>query len=169
LFVSHDLTETANETITFDDGIAYLPWRNAEFVYSSIRPFFDSDTYALSILKGLITSSGGLTESTLKASSNSLFAYLSDLSKNKETSLSQKKRFLNLVNTLFERNLRDERVTVPLMKTIEMLLTSDYLTEEALIDYLLKIHSLTVQECNKSKNMVKLMSSAGVFGGMLAY
>jgi hypothetical protein len=87
LFVSHDLTGVANETITYDDGIAYLPWRSAEFVFSSIRPFFDSDVYALSIFKGLITSSGGLTESTLKASSNSLFEYLSDLNKNSENCL----------------------------------------------------------------------------------
>jgi len=35
------------------------------------------------------------------------------------------------------------------------------------VDELKEIHSLTVQECNKNKNIVKLMSSAGVFSGML--
>jgi len=55
------------------ENVGYLPWRNAEFVFSSIKNFFDSDIYSVSIFKGLITSSGGLTESTLKASSNSLF------------------------------------------------------------------------------------------------
>lgn len=59
------------------DNIAYLPWRNADFVFSSLSNFFDSPTYSTAIFKGLITSSGGLTESTLKASSNSLFEYLS--------------------------------------------------------------------------------------------
>jgi hypothetical protein len=44
-------------------------------------PFFDSEVYSYSILTGLITSSGGLTESTLKASSNSLFEYLSKMTK----------------------------------------------------------------------------------------
>jgi hypothetical protein len=33
-------------------------------------------------------------------------------------------------------NLKDERVTVPLMKTIEMLLSSDYLFEADLLDEL---------------------------------
>jgi len=57
--------------------IAYLPWRKAAFVFQRIKPLFDCETYSLSILKGLVTSSGGLTESTLKASQSSLFEYLS--------------------------------------------------------------------------------------------
>jgi tubulin-specific chaperone D len=139
-----------------------LPWRNAEFVFTSISPFFDSDIYSLSILKGLITSSGGLTESTLKASSNSLFEYLSQMK-----DPLHKKRFLGKLIQIFELNLKDERVTVPLMKTIEMLLSSDYLSEADLLDELYQIHAVTVKECNKSKNIVKLMSSAGVFAGMM--
>jgi hypothetical protein len=58
-----------------------LPWRSAGFTFNASKPFFDSDAYSISILKGLITSSGGLTESTLKASQNSLFEYLSEMSK----------------------------------------------------------------------------------------
>lgn len=76
--------EKANLDEDLADQIGYLPWRSAEFVFQSIMPFFDSDTYSLSILKGLITSSGGLTESTLKASSNSLFEYLSSMNKNED-------------------------------------------------------------------------------------
>lgn len=146
------------------EAVGYLPWRNAEFVFTSIRPFFDSNVFSISIFKGLITSSGGLTESTLKASSNSLFEYLSSM---KEAS--HKKIFLGKLIKIFELNLKDERVTVPLMKTIEMLLASDYLTEqtEVLLDELNQIHAVTVQECSKSKNIVKLMSSAGVFAAML--
>ena len=33
------------------------------------------------------------------------------------------------------------------MKTIEMLLSSDYLSEEGLVEDLKEIHALTVQEC----------------------
>lgn len=62
-----------------DDGISYLPWRSADFVFERISPYLDSDVYSIRILKGLITSSGGLTESTLKASSKCLFNYLSAL------------------------------------------------------------------------------------------
>ena len=44
------------------DGISYLPWRNANFVFHKFLNFFDSQ-YSIAILKGLIKSSGGLTES----------------------------------------------------------------------------------------------------------
>jgi hypothetical protein len=49
-----------------------------------MQPLFDSETYSMFILKGLITSSGGLTESTVKASQNSLFEYLSSKTKIKK-------------------------------------------------------------------------------------
>ena len=55
------------------------------------------------------------------------------------------------------------------MKTIEMLLTSDYLPEVELTADLAKLHGLVVKECSKSKNIVKLLASIGVFSGMLTY
>lgn len=99
-------------------------------MFTSIKPFFDSDVYAFPIFKGLITSSGGLTESTLKASSNTLFEYLSEMNKNEETGIKQKQKFLETIISIFEVSLKDERVTIPLMKTLELLITSDYLSEE---------------------------------------
>ena len=97
LFVSGDAEVEQNDTdkdvsvdnalsltTSLNDGIAYLPWRSAEFVFNSIKPFFDSEVYSIPILKGLITSSGGLTASTLKASQNSLFEHLSEMSKVKD-------------------------------------------------------------------------------------
>jgi hypothetical protein len=55
------------------------------------------------------------------------------------------------------------------MKTVEMLLASDYLPEAELCSELSKVHALVVNECNKSKNIVKLIASIGVFSGMLMY
>ena len=83
--------------------------------------------------------------------------------------ISNKKNFLLKILAIFEQNLKDERVTIPLMKTVEMLLTSDYLSDSELIIELKQLHALTVQENNKSKNIVKLMSSAGLFSGLLAF
>jgi hypothetical protein len=81
--------------------------------------------------------------------------------------LEKKRKFLLKIITLFEQNLKDERVTVPLMKTIEMLLSSDYLSDANLLEEFHMIHAITVKEYQKSKNIVKLMSAAGVFAGML--
>jgi len=140
-----------------------------------MKPFFDSEVYSLAILKGLITSSGGLTESTLKASQTSLFEYLSEMSKvkkedgsnDKEEGIAQKKKFIAKLICLYESNAKVDRVTVPLMKTTEMLLAADYLSEPEVQDDISEIHRLAVAECNKTKNIVKLMAGVGVFAGML--
>jgi tubulin-specific chaperone D len=158
-----------------NDDIAYLPWRSAGFTFNASKPFFDSDAYSISILKGLITSSGGLTESTLKASQNSLFEYLSEMSKVKgadgkidtAAGIASKKRFITKLSFIMESCHKQDRVTVPLMKTLEMLLTSDYLADDEVQADILELHRLCVAECSKSKNIVKLMASVGVFAGML--
>jgi len=144
-------------------GVSYLPWRNAAFVFTQIAPFFDSPVYSHHILSGLITSSGGLTESTLKASANSLFTYMSQMKGDVE----KLRGFIGKLTKIFEGNLKDDRVTVPLMKTIETLLSSDYLGDVRLAKDFCSLHSLCVKECNKSKNIVKLMASIGVFSNML--
>ena len=87
-----------------------------------------------------MTSSGGLTESTLKASSKALFKYLSCM----KGDIPKKQNFLGKLIKIYEENLRDERVTIPMMKTLEMLLESDYLAEEELSANLKIFHSLTV-------------------------
>jgi hypothetical protein len=55
------------------------------------------------------------------------------------------------------------------MKTVEILLESDYLGEKELANDLIEIHGYCVKECNKSKAIVKLMASIGVFSNMLTF
>jgi hypothetical protein len=38
------------------EAVGYLPWRNAEFVFTSIRPFFDSEVFS-KICKNLFSRS----------------------------------------------------------------------------------------------------------------
>lgn len=54
------------------------------------------------------------------------------------------------------------------MKTMEILLCSDYLSEPELAEKdLIEIHSCIVKECNKSKNIVKLTAAVGMFSALL--
>ena len=55
------------------------------------------------------------------------------------------------------------------MKTIEILLESAYLTEKDLAGDILTVHTHCVQECNKSKVIVKLMAAIGVYANMLTF
>lgn len=54
------------------------------------------------------------------------------------------------------------------MKTIEMLLSADYLSEAELQPEILEVHRVSVAECNKSKNIVKLIAGVGLFSGLLS-
>lgn len=148
-----------------DQGIAYLAWRSADFVFRHIKGFYDSPTYQKAILKGLITCSGGLTESTMKASQKSLFEFLSKMSGKPE----EKKMFLKIFIKIFEENSKNDLVTVPLLKTIETLLGSDYLSEPELVDVMLELHALSVVECNKCKSIAKLTAAVSVFANMLNF
>lgn len=40
--------------------------------------------------------------------------------------------FMGKLQVIFSKNQKDDRVTIPLMKTIEMLLSSDYFSDNAL-------------------------------------
>lgn len=55
------------------------------------------------------------------------------------------------------------------MKTLEILLASDYLSEVTLSQEMLDIHAMCVAECNKSKVITKLLASIGVFANMLTF
>lgn len=85
----------------------------------------------------------------------------------KDATLAKKKEFIKKLCTLYEQNLKVDRVTVPLMKTIENLLGTDYLTDDELQGNLLEIHKLSVAECSKSKNIHKLLAGIGVFAGLM--
>ena len=54
------------------------------------------------------------------------------------------------------------------MKTTEMLLAAEYLCEPEVQGDICEIHRLVVAECNKSKNIGKLIAGVGVFSGMMS-
>lgn len=156
----------AYATIAKDQGIAYLNWRSAEFVFGqTVQRFFSSPTYQKAIFRGLITCSGGLTESTMKASQKALFEHLSAM---KSDSV-QKRAFLGIFIEILQENPKNDLVSIPLMKTVETLLGSDYLSGEELVPELMQVHALCVAECNKCKNIAKLTAGVGVFSNMLGY
>ena len=81
--------------------------------------------------------------------------------------ITKKKLFIQKLINLYVQNAKIDRITVPLMKTVENMLSTDYLSEPELQESLMEVHKLTVAECNKSKNIVKLMAGVGVFAGLM--
>lgn len=90
-----------------------------------------------------------------------------DGSPDSDATIVKKKEFIKKLCLLYQQNHKIDRVTVPLMKTIENLLGTDYLTDDVLQADLLEIHKLSVAECSKSKNIHKLLAGIGVFSGLM--
>jgi len=81
----------------------------------------------------------------------------------------EKKAFVRLLIKIFEENGKNDLITIPLMKTIETLFGSDYLSDLELVPEMLEIHALSVVECNKCKAISKLVAGVGVFANMLSF
>ena len=159
------------EALADAERITYLPWRNAAFVFQEVAPLLSSEQFSSAVLKGIISSAGGITESTLKMSREMLYQHLQTLGNaaGEGEGLRLKKAFVMKLVTIFRESLKVERITVPMMFMIEALLASGYLGEQGLSEEFAQMHELVGEECAGSKNIVKVQSSVGVLKGILQY
>ena len=69
---------------------------------------------------------------------------------------------------LYEAGFKKDRMSVPLMITVEKLLQANYLTDAEIQPDLYELHKVTVAETSRTKNIKKLHSCVGVMAGLLA-
>jgi len=120
--------------------------------------------YTERIILGLIVSIGGLTERLVKNSSESMFRELSSMDQRQLDS------FATSLLTVFKKHQKVDRVTVPLFKFLDQLLTSSCL--EAIMDdsknqFSFQLFGLCKAEITKSGDPNKIMSSGDVFCQLL--
>lgn len=136
---------------------SYKPWRNPSFVFQQVVSLFNSKNFSRYLFTGIVSSSGGLTESTVKNSLEVLIKYISNMN-GTDTEVESKNEFLNYFNDIFEEYLKDERVTVPLMKTLESLIRTTYFEGSEYSEQFVRMHSLIQKENFKSRNIPKLIT-----------
>ena len=120
--------------------------------------------YLERLILGLIVSTGGLTERLVKNSSESLFTQL------RRMTSQQIEAFTNSILTVFKTNQKVDRVTVPLFKFLEQLLTSSCI--ESILDdpdntFSFQLFNLCKTEISKCGDPNKIMTSADVFCQLL--
>jgi len=135
----------------------YKPWRNPSFVFQQVVSLFDSPNFSKSLFTGIVSSAGGLTESTVKYSLDVLIKYISNLN-GTDNEVEKKTQFLNLLNDIFDENLKDERITIPLMKTLESLIRTTYFSHSEYSEQFLRMHELCFKEVSKCKNITKYIT-----------
>nr|XP_048673318.1 tubulin-specific chaperone D isoform X5 [Caretta caretta] len=145
-----------------------LNWNAPSQAFPRITQLLGLTTYQYYVLLGLTVSVGGLTETTVRYSAQSLFDYMKKI----QNDLGAMNNFCETLLQVFEDNLLNDRVSVPLLKMLDQMLANgcfDIFTTEENHPFSLKLLTLCKEEIKKSKDIQKLRSSIAVFCGMIQF
>lgn len=95
-------------------------WANGHETYSLVMAAACVDEFCYPIIAGMVVSVGGLGESVAKPAEEALLAWVRDPSAHSTTLRVQ--LLADVLLKIFRRHQRDRRVTLPLLKTIDLLL-----------------------------------------------
>uniref|UniRef100_A0A8C8BKL5 Tubulin-specific chaperone D n=1 Tax=Otus sunia TaxID=257818 RepID=A0A8C8BKL5_9STRI len=145
-----------------------LNWNAASEAFPRITQLLGLPTYQYYVLLGLSVSVGGLTETTLRYSAQSLFDYMKKI----QNDSSAMESFCETLLKVFEDNLRNDRVSVPLLTMLDQMLANgcfDIFTMQENHPFSVKLFTLCKEEIKRSKDIRKLRSSIGVFCGLIQF
>uniref|UniRef100_H0ZB90 Tubulin-specific chaperone D n=1 Tax=Taeniopygia guttata TaxID=59729 RepID=H0ZB90_TAEGU len=145
-----------------------LNWNAASEAFPRITQLLGLPAYQYHVLLGLSVSVGGLTETTLRYSAQSLFDYMKKI----QSDPSALESFCETLLKVFEDNLRNDRVSVPLLTMLDQMLANgcfDMFTEQENHPFPVKLFALCKEEIKRSKDIRKLRSSIGVFCGLIQF
>ncbi|NXF24598.1 TBCD protein, partial [Rhodinocichla rosea] len=145
-----------------------LNWKAASEAFPRITQLLGLPAYQYHVLLGLSVSVGGLTETTLRYSAQSLFDHMKKI----QSDPSALGSFCETLLKVFEDNLRNDRVSVPLLTMLDQMLANgcfDMFTEQENHPFPVKLFTLCKEEIKRSKDIRKLRSSIGVFCGLIQF
>ncbi|KFO35749.1 Tubulin-specific chaperone D [Fukomys damarensis] len=155
--------------------VSSVNWNAPSQAFPRITQLLGLPTYRYHVLLGLAVSVGGLTESTVKHSTQSLFEYMKGVQQDPQALGS----FTGTLLQVFEDNLLNDRRVVPLgrvsvslLKMLDHMLANgcfDIFTREENHPFCVKLLALCKEEIKKSKNTQKLRSSITVLCGMVQF
>ncbi|XP_075418553.1 tubulin-specific chaperone D isoform X2 [Tenrec ecaudatus] len=158
----------ALEQIFPRSDVATMNWNAPSQAFPRITQLLGLPTFRYHVLLGLAVSAGGLTESTVRYSTQSLCEYTRGIQKDLQAMASFSRALLQV----FEDNLLNNRVSVPLLRTLDQMLATgvfDVFTEEEDHPFAVKLLVLCKEEVKKSKDPQKLRAGIAVFCGMIQF
>ncbi|KAF6097555.1 tubulin folding cofactor D [Phyllostomus discolor] len=148
--------------------VASVNWAAPSQAFPRIARLLGLPIYRYHVLLGLAVSVGGLTESTVRHSTQSLFAHTKGIQDDRQAV----EGFGESLLQVFEDNLLNSRVSVPLLRMLDQMLAHgcfDVLTAEEDHPFCVRLLALCKAEIHKSKDVQKLRSSIAVFCGMVQF
>uniref|UniRef100_A0A8C7XEC9 Tubulin-specific chaperone D n=1 Tax=Oryzias sinensis TaxID=183150 RepID=A0A8C7XEC9_9TELE len=149
------------------ETVASLNWKAPSEAFKYITQLLGLPEYQYHTLLGLSVSVGGITESTVHFSSQSLFDFLKGIQGDSET-LGQ---FGDTLLRIFRDSLHNDRVSVPLLKMLNQLLNNscfEIFTTQENHQFCVDILDLC-KEFKKSKDISKLSACVSVFCGLIQF
>ncbi|XP_046893536.1 tubulin-specific chaperone D [Hypomesus transpacificus] len=145
-----------------------LNWNAPSQAFPRITQLLHLAQYQYDALLGLTVSVGGLTESTVRFSSQSLFDHLKEIQQDR-AALGQ---FENTLLSIFRDHLHNDRVSIPFLKMLDQMLANscfEIFTSEDDHPFGVDLLALCKDEIRKSKDVHKLRSCVAVFCGMVQF
>lgn len=109
--------EDLKQIFPFDD-CKDIDWKTEAVTFPLFVKMLTFPPYTDNLLRGIIYSVGGVTESLVKYSSFSLFSYLKDIDENSLKDLTNK------ILTIFEESHKNERMITSILAFLDRLLSS---------------------------------------------
>ncbi|XP_064818043.1 tubulin-specific chaperone D-like, partial [Oncorhynchus masou masou] len=150
------------------EGAEGLNWNAPSQVFPHVTQLLRLPQYQYHTLLGLTVSVGGLTESTVRFSSQSLFDHLM-LIQQDTAALGQ---FSEALLHVFRDNLRNDRVSIPFLKMLDQMLARacfDTFTTDQDHQFCVDLLALCKEEIKRSKDTQKLRSAIAVFCGLIQF
>ncbi|XP_070704399.1 tubulin-specific chaperone D [Pempheris klunzingeri] len=144
-----------------------LNWNAPSQAFQYITQLLGLLQYQCHTLLGLTVSVGGITESTVHFSSQSLFEYLKGI-QDSSAALTQ---FGDTLLSIFRDNLRNDRVSIPFLKMLNQMLANscfEIFTTQENHPFCVDLLALC-KEFKKAKDISKLRACISVFCGLIQF
>uniref|UniRef100_A0A8C8ZUX8 Tubulin-specific chaperone D n=1 Tax=Prolemur simus TaxID=1328070 RepID=A0A8C8ZUX8_PROSS len=148
--------------------VASVNWNAPSQAFPRVTQLLGLPAYRYHVLLGLVVSVGGLTESTVRHSTQSLFAFMKGIQGDPQALES----FGGTLLQVFEDNLLNDRVSLPLLRTLDQMLANgcfEALAAEEDHPFCVKLLALCKEEIKRSKDIQKLQSGIAVFCGTVQF
>lgn len=152
-------------------------WSMAHDTFPLAVQMMSSPEYLEAVASGLVLSVGGLTESVVKASKAALFEWVRHHTEQQNIGLLT--RFAFFLITLLTRHSQEDRVTLPLMKTLAILLDANALSflfakktssrsgDDTQADFGEKLYNAVRDEIQRTASVPKIVAGIAVLTGLL--
>ena len=142
-------------------------------LFDRLSKLLDEQVYAYNLLLGFIVSVGDLTQSLAEASGDALFSYMESIANNRE----KLDQFCFNFISVFRKYVKNDRVSVPLLKTLQQLLVKDSFCllfetgddDAEAIEFQDSLLSLVKEEITKCKDAQKILIAVSVLCGLVQF